>query len=88
VKSGTTAVENTGAAESVKLFPNPASNRLHISAPVLFDSYSVRSITGQTVLQGNLTDGQVIDISSLIKGNYILVLRNKDHMISKKLVKF
>jgi sialate O-acetylesterase len=87
-KSETSAAIITRAANSVKLFPNPTSNQLHISAPVIFNNYSIKTITGQTVLQGNFTNEQTIGINQIEKGNYILILMNNDLTISKKLVKF
>jgi hypothetical protein len=86
-KSDTSAARLIEIANSVKLFPNPAINELHIASSVHFDNYSIKTITGQTVLQGSLTNRQTIGIGKIEKGNYIVILMNNDLRVSKKLSK-
>jgi PKD repeat protein len=63
---------------SVKIYPNPAKEVLHIEANgITIASFEVYDITGKLVLKS--TESRLwnsIDISSLNTGNYLLLLQN------------
>jgi hypothetical protein len=86
-KSDNTAINLVEISNSVKVFPNPVNDKLHITSQVEFESYSIKTITGQTVFQGELNSSQTIDTQLLAQGNYLLVLINDDFVVSKKLIK-
>ena len=73
-----------------KIYPNPASNKLHISIPSGENNVEARfyTILGKEVLKFNLykIENQV-DISSLNQGLYILTLNSKSLSKTFKIVK-
>jgi hypothetical protein len=69
------------------IFPNPANDKLYISGPVQFKSYSVKTILGSTVLRGEFNIKQTINTSRLKPGNYLISLQNDDFIVVKKLIK-
>ncbi len=69
------------------LYPNPADNFLFInSSDNNYTRISVFSIEGQVLIQKSLVNN-VIDISNLSKGVYIIRLENSGGMIISKFVK-
>lgn len=70
---------------SVKIYPNPATDLLRIDAQVNVTSYSIYDTLGKEILKGSISNNE-IDITSLIKGLYILRLSNSEGL--KKTVKF
>ncbi len=85
VLSGTLGV-NQITDPGVSIYPNPASNMIHIESAVNVRSV-VTSIDGKKMLdQSNATD---VDISSLSTGLYIIMLYNDagDRIAIQKLVK-
>lgn len=71
----------------VKLFPNPASQRVTVTAP---GNTQVQVINGQgqTVLQKAFSSSTELDISSLSKGMYIFRFLQKDKITSQKVCVF
>jgi photosystem II stability/assembly factor-like uncharacterized protein len=63
-------MENQEGKLLILLYPNPATNLLHIANNQYFVKYTIYHSTGQKVLESNATD--VIDISSLSEGLYLL----------------
>ncbi len=75
-------------AFSVRIYPNPASSILNISPATdgTFD-YEIKSITGQLINRGRVTNNTAIDISNLQIGVYFLQLTIDDQVTSKRFVK-
>ncbi len=86
-KSGTSAINLLDISESVNIYPNPTTGILQISGKTGFDKFTIQSLTGQNVLQGEMQNEQIIDVSNLYNGNYILILRKGDFIVRKKIVK-
>ncbi len=86
-KSENTAINLVEFSNSVKVFPNPVNDKLHITSQVEFESYSIKTITGQTVFQGELNSSQTIDTQNLKRGNYLITLIFSDFATTKKLIK-
>jgi hypothetical protein len=80
-------VNGAGAnAADVKIYPNPASDVIHIEAPIAVNM-AIRNVHGQLVMsQDNAT---VVNISLLADGVYSVVLTDKNGQLIKteKLVK-
>jgi hypothetical protein len=67
------------------LFPNPATDRIQINKPVVFNIYNT---TGEILLNGNTINQNTIDLSVLVKGVYFIQLRDPSGSIqTKKLIK-
>lgn len=72
----TTNVSDLGDDKSVKVYPNPAQDKLFIEADGEY-SYSINDITGKTLLNGKYK-GDAVDVSCLPTGFYLLKLLQPD----------
>lgn len=70
------------------IYPNPVSNELRINGINGYQiwNYSISNLLGQEIMKGNLTSN-VISMSNLPKGMYILTLRYQDKIIPFKFMK-
>ncbi len=74
-------VEETGViSRQVKVYPNPAHEVVHITAPIALSAV-ITSIEGKVVLQSGVTTA--IDVSSLSNGIYILQLTDESGRVIK-----
>lgn len=82
--ASTTDLMNT----EVSVFPNPASQNLVIQSDYLGESeYSISSVSGQIVYSGTMINGQeVLDVTLLKNGYYVLSIQGNTGMINRKLV--
>lgn len=83
--------ENVGIDEAhngpIKAYPNPVMDVLTLSSKA-DGKYEVRSITGQLLLSGVLSDGQEqVDLTFLAKGSYLLQVQTEDRKVSMPLLK-
>lgn len=79
---GTQEVKST---KNIVCYPNPAEDILYFKATGKMTIYSSE---GRSVLSKDLVDGSKgMNVSSLIKGNYILTIENKDGKFSSKFIK-
>jgi hypothetical protein len=73
----------------VEVFPNPATNQLQIVNSGL-PIYEIRiiNVNGNDVFQceEGLNDNKTIDISCLLPGPYLIILKNEKGTIRKKIV--
>jgi hypothetical protein len=69
-----TSVKETILTPELRLYPNPAQNRLHLAAPNLNgQSWKMMDLTGRVVMQGTCSGSDVeLDLSTLRKGLYFL----------------
>lgn len=56
---------------SIKLYPNPTSDKIYLEAEGAF-SYEVVTIKGESLLQGKSTDSATISLSRLVNGVYFV----------------
>lgn len=81
------SVKETDADARVTVFPNPASDALHLQTAETFDAATVYNLTGEVVLQYDLRKQQKqLDISTLPSGTYLLQLQGRK-TASRKFVK-
>jgi len=79
-------------AESVKVFPNPAKDKITIILPESMEQFQINLINmlGQTILQtqSNLSAGQAgnMDVSSIPNGIYFINIKTAKDEINKKVV--
>lgn len=57
----------------INIYPNPATTELFVSGIKSGEAYKVFSLDGKLRIKGILKNGQAIDISNLLKGEYIIV---------------
>ena len=74
------------------VFPIPASNFINISSPLLADSQTEISIISMTGIRhffettNLLTNYYSLDISDLVKGSYVLQLKNNELILTEKII--
>lgn len=72
----------------VSIYPNPVQNNFTISSKDNLKSYEIFDESGRKVMSSSLKGNkQEVDISSLIKGNYIVSIETKQRKINKKISK-
>lgn len=83
-----TATGEAAASETLKLFPNPVSNLLTLStnAPRA-SSYQIIDLNGRILQQEKSWNGDGIDVSRLIPGNYFIRLMEGNRIITGKFIK-
>ena len=70
------------------MYPNPASNRLNISATETIQNAEIYNILGKNVMSVNVNDTKVsLDISNLAAGIYIVKYNANDKIGSAKFIK-
>lgn len=82
-------VEMTNTQKGVHIFPNPAKNNIVVSfeTPVFITSFYIYSIDGRPMLFGNISQTtNVIDISSLPSGVYLLKLDGPAYTETKQII--
>ncbi|SEH29437.1 BspA family leucine-rich repeat surface protein [Chryseobacterium culicis] len=72
--------------KKILLYPNPAVDDIHIEGLSDIKGYKIFDASGRIVQEGN-PGRAMINIGSLLKGNYILQLILKDKTISSKFIK-
>jgi hypothetical protein len=64
-------------AQSLKLYPNPSSNRIRIENIQSQSAYQIFDMTGKTMSKGDVsTENPLVDISDLSNGTYFLQVVN------------
>ena len=81
--SGWVGIEETlPLVKTVKLYPTPASEELHIETEVnrsIPVRYEISDVTGKRLSTGSLQTGsQSIDVRKLASGNYLFVIRDDE----------
>ena len=71
---------------NVKIYPNPATNKLIIETTETCD-VEIFSINGKQVLKTKIDSGDTIDVNALNKGIYTIKLTNKHSVFTTKFVK-
>lgn len=72
--------------KKLSLYPNPASDDIHIEGLSDIKNYKIYEASGRLVKEGN-PNNDIINVSSLPKGNYIIQLITKEKTLSSKLIK-
>jgi len=85
----TTQIQNSNNLPDIQIYPNPATNSLnldcHENQKIIMQIYN---LLGQCLMQKNLVDEtNIIDISALIKGLYIIRLTDNDWSVESKFIK-
>ncbi len=83
----TTDFSNNISQLGVKLYPNPTSKSFCICGFEDNAALRLTDISGKVILAKQVSDNEIIPISSLPKGIYIVELITKKGIIEKKLLK-
>lgn len=73
-------VENALSQNTVSIYPNPVSDYLYIKSKQKISEMKIFDVSGKTVLSSG--QAEKIDVSPLVKGAYILSVKNADGTIS------
>ncbi|SIQ20030.1 Por secretion system C-terminal sorting domain-containing protein [Chryseobacterium sp. RU37D] len=85
---GVDEINSSTKDNMVSIYPNPVQNNFTISSKDNLKSYEIFDESGRKVMSSSLKGyKQEVDISSLIKGNYIVSIETKQHKINKKFSK-
>lgn len=71
----------------LQLFPNPVSHQLLLTSNTQAGTVKLYNVMGNVVLQQNWKQGQVISVSHLPAGSYIVELSNQQQTVRDRVVK-
>ena len=83
------SVATDARATQLQLYPNPATDKLHVAADNLAISnspYHILDAQGRRVRSGTLADGTA-DVASLQPGMYVLVIHVNGQPITRRFTK-
>jgi len=84
-------VNNLSSENDLKIFPNPATRTLHITATINSNNkihYQIFNLLGEVVIENKTTKKEfTVDVSKLINGIYIIQLQSGNEKISKRFIK-
>jgi hypothetical protein len=72
--------------KKLSLYPNPAVDDIHVEGLSDIKSYKIYDASGRLVKEGN-PNNDIINVSSLPKGNYMIQLIMKENTFSSKFIK-
>ena len=70
--------------KDIIIYPNPAKTVLNLESSTPISSALLRNVLGQVVLEVNENDIQVLDLSTIPNGNYVLTLSNSTSFSTHK----
>ena len=82
----TLSVENNFLKNKISVYPNPASDLLHLKSDLVIDGASISDLSGRMIFTIKNTINS-IDVSNLQSGVYILELRSNNQKIAQKFIK-
>lgn len=87
ITAGTVGIEENEANNTVRVFPNPATNMVNVEAQG-FAQYQLVNMLGQTVESNNLVNGNAqINVANLSNGVYFVRLINGNTVETVKVIK-
>src|SRR5690606_29123197 len=73
---------------SIKIYPNPVKNELHINLNNSFETtVEIYNVLGRRMLNQTIQDSEILSTENLSTGVYILKLTQGNQSITKKLIK-
>jgi hypothetical protein len=79
-------MENNG--DNTSIYPNPIKDMLNIESPFMDGNIILIDANGKTVIEMKIEDKKTkIDVKNIVPGTYNLIIKNKDQIIEKKIVK-
>ena len=84
-----TALNIEKQKERILVFPNPANDYLSIETDMRSDlTAELHSLDGKILISKVFNENTVLDLTGVIKGAYILIIRNRNKIVeSKKIIK-
>jgi hypothetical protein len=82
-----TEITMTEAENRLTIFPTPTRDYLYINGEKRVKNYSILSLPGQILKQGNIDETHSIDVKCLAKGNYFIRLEGENFIQIEKIIK-
>ncbi len=83
VSSQVTGIREPGSLQKIRIYPNPARDRINISHMVGVNELVVLTVSGSKVLSKVIDESEAeLDISSLPQGVYLIKLHNGTQVVS------
>lgn len=79
--------DNSSFENSIRLYPNPSTNKFYLKGLTEKVAVSVFAINGSLVFEKKNYEGSTIDISTLASGVYFVKISAKNAKLIKKLIK-
>jgi len=70
----------------VTIYPNPASDILHVSGITTNANFEIYNVLGQKVEEGTVSNNK-INLHNMTRGNYFLHVKDKDQSVQLKFIK-
>jgi hypothetical protein len=89
IKTNAVGVEEISAASPVKIYPNPASDKLNIQLPNAGNAeVNITDASGRIIFSPRVSAGNnSIDISALAQGFYVININTPEKKFTKRIVK-
>lgn len=72
VSTNTLGTENYEVENSIKLYPNPSTDFIHISGLTKTENYKIYNTIGAEISRGTISENEKINIKNYAKGLYLL----------------
>ena len=83
-----TSLLSISLENAIRVYPNPATDQLNIeNSSLLATFYSVCDMNGRVILNGALLKSNLIDLSTLSSGVYLLHITNSEGTLTRKISK-
>lgn len=87
----TTSIDENDAANNIIVYPNPTTDVINVSLQYSMEilSYKLVNLLGQTMTENNnnsVANQFSIDVANLPKGQYFLMVKTKNNVVTKKIV--
>jgi len=83
----TTATNDLESNNSIKIYPNPAGDKLFVSSVKPIENFIIQTLTGQTILKGTMVKNQFVDLRKLVNGIYLVCFQGKDFVKTETFIK-
>lgn len=79
----TSGTGTVGRDLELKIYPNPATDQIRVGfgEAIASQQYKVVNVLGETVLENHLTETQVIDLTTLTPGIYLLTMKTDNGLV-------
>lgn len=87
LKMAATASVDDIFSSKVSVYPNPAKESVTITSQVELNKVEVFNLLGKQVIKTSTLNNNILDVSSLSKGVYLMKLTSGDSVATRKLIK-
>ncbi len=77
---GVLSVPNTNRIKNTSVYPNPATDIVHIQGADDNAAYTIYNKLGQQVLKGTISNSHSINTSTLVTGQYFIIIQNRSNV--------